>query len=134
MSNKWKRKAHALARLAEDQRGTPEGDLAREKLAEILRKHPEAVEYEPIKTLAERDLTMADVAWMKRHGVSVEGSWTGKDFAEALHLMEEDYWQRIMFFQKQQIATIFGVPPEYFEGEEEDGPAPLELSDTDDVP
>ncbi len=40
--NPWRRKAEALARLAADQKGKPEGDVAASKLAEILAKHPEA--------------------------------------------------------------------------------------------
>ncbi|HUW11213.1 MAG TPA: hypothetical protein VM537_15895, partial [Anaerolineae bacterium] len=77
IENKWQRKARALARLAEDQRGKPEGDLAREKLLAILNKHPEAAQFEPVQQLIAQDITLKDIGWMKRHGVSVEGRWDG---------------------------------------------------------
>jgi hypothetical protein len=37
--NDWQRKADALARLAEDQKGKPEGEVAARKLKEIRDKH-----------------------------------------------------------------------------------------------
>lgn len=40
MKDRWKTKVDALIRLAEDQAGKPEGELAREKLASILKEHP----------------------------------------------------------------------------------------------
>ena len=49
--NKWKRKLDALIRLARDQEGKPEGDVARDKIALILRNHPEALEYPPVVDL-----------------------------------------------------------------------------------
>lgn len=93
--NRWKRKAAALAQLAEDQRGKPEGDLARQKLLEIINNHPEAANYEPVRELAQRDITLGDVARMKRDGISTEGRWEGATFIEAYAAMVADYWQRI---------------------------------------
>lgn len=101
--NKWKRKAEALARLAEDQRNKPEGDLAREKLLAIINKHPEAISYGPIVELVRRDMTLKDIAWMRQNGVSTdgrwEGDWCGGDFSaqlkSAIAKLEADYWQRI---------------------------------------
>ena len=101
--NKWKRKAEALARLAEDQRGKPEGELAREKLLAIINKHPEAASYEPVVELARRDMTMRDVAQMMKDGISTAGKWEGDycggdynaQLKSAIAKMEGDYWQRI---------------------------------------
>lgn len=94
--NKWRRKADALARLAEDQRGKPEGDLAREKLREIIANHPEAREYQPIEDLFARDLELKDVGAMHMAGISTAGSWHGHTIAEALAAMSRDYKARIM--------------------------------------
>lgn len=66
--NRWKRKVQALARLAEDQRGKPEGELAREKMRQILERYPEARDYEPVK-----QFMMSDIAWMRRQGISTDG-------------------------------------------------------------
>lgn len=91
----WKRKARALARLAEDQRGKPEGDLARAKLLEIIGKHPEAKDYEPVKVLIEKDLTMRDIAMMHRDGISTDGRWEGESLQDAIAIMQADYRARI---------------------------------------
>jgi len=93
--SKWKRKARALSRLAENQRGKPEGDLARQKLLEIINAHPEAKDYEPVKELIRRDLAMKDVMTMKKRGIPLEGDWTGRNLFEAIALMETDYKRRI---------------------------------------
>lgn len=92
--NKWKRKAIALARLAEDQRGKPEGEVARQKLLQILNRYPQAREYEPIKVF-----TLRDIAWMRRRGISTAGKWTGTNFADAIRLMVEDYQQRMASYK-----------------------------------
>lgn len=103
--NRWKRKARALAKLAEDQRGKPEGDLARQKLLEIINKHPEAANYEPVKELVERDLTMKDIGWMKRHGVSTDGEWTGGNLNEAIALMIADYKSRMTRAKRKRLVS-----------------------------
>jgi hypothetical protein len=103
--NKWKRKVQALARLADDQRGKPEGDVARRKLLQIINKYPEAGRYEPVVELARKDLTMADVGWMKRHGVSIEGSWTGRNLYKAIALMEADYRERLAGARRKRLAA-----------------------------
>lgn len=108
MRDKWTSKVDALVRLAEDQRGTPEGDLAREKLASILRKHPEVCRYQPVVTLAERDLTLADIGKMKREGISLEGTWVGTDLQDAVRVMEDEY--------KRRIAEVFVVPKKLIKG------------------
>jgi hypothetical protein len=87
--NRWKRKAIALAKLAEDQAGKPEGETARRKLQEIISRHPEAAELEQVKRM-----TMADLGQMKRQGISIEGSWSGGSIEEIVQLMEADYRQR----------------------------------------
>jgi hypothetical protein len=91
----WRRKAEALCRLAEDQRGKPEGELARQKLLEIINNHPDALKFKPVTDLAEKDLTMGDVAWMNRNGVSTEGEWAGRNLKEAIVIMSNDYRRRI---------------------------------------
>jgi hypothetical protein len=93
--NRWKRKVQALIRLADDQRGKPEGDLARQKLLSILNKYPEAREYQPVQELARRDLTLKDVGYMKRNLIPITGSWTGANLQQAIKLMEADYRERI---------------------------------------
>jgi len=92
--NRWKRRARALARLAEDQCGKPEGDAARAKLLEMVNKYPQARDYEAVQELAQRDFSMADFGNMKRQGISTSGSWTGTNLANALKIMVEDYRQR----------------------------------------
>ncbi len=77
--NRWKRVAQGLARLAEDQRGTPEGQAARDKLRVILEKYPEACEYEPL-----RRFTAADLAYLVRNDVPTEGRWEGQNPEDAL--------------------------------------------------
>jgi hypothetical protein len=91
----WQKVADALLRLAEDQRGKPEGIAAREKLKEILDKHPEARGYRPIQELVERDISMADVGRLRREGWD-QGSWTGRNLDEAIKLMCDDYRRRLM--------------------------------------
>ena len=112
MKDRWKTKVDALIRLAEDQAGKPEGELAREKLAGILEKHPEAVQYQPLQDLAWRDITTRDVVAMHRAGISTDGSWTGATPAEAMFKMLDDYYQRM-------VAAAFGVPLNFMD------PSPL---------
>lgn len=95
--NRWKRKVQALARLAEDQRGKPEGKLAREKMRHILERYPEARDYEPVKRFM-----MSDIAYMARNDISTDGSWTGGDVREAVALMEVDYRRRIEEFKRRR--------------------------------
>ena len=114
-TNKWKRKADALARLAEDQRGKPEGDLARQKLQEIIANHPEAREYQPVKDLFARDLELKDVGAMHTMGISTDGSWGGGTLAEALAAMTRDYKSRIAGYQDR--PRIEGVAKQLPEGE-----------------
>lgn len=112
--NRWKRKVEALTRLAEDQRGKPEGDLARMKLQQILDRYPEARQYEPVMDFMLRELTMRDVAWMRQRGISTDGRWTGRNLAETIMIMEADYKQRIAAFQGRGPLTrrrrLLGVP------------------------
>lgn len=80
--NRWQRKAESLARLADDQRGKPEGELARQKLLEIINRHPEAAQYGPIVELAKRDIewvmTGAHLMEFKRAGGDTSGKWEGE--------------------------------------------------------
>ena len=100
MKNKWQRKVDALILLAEDQKGKPEGDLAREKLLLIVKNHPEAVRYQPLVDLAHRDMSTRDVVDMHRRGISTDGVWEGATLWEALDNMMKDYH-----------ARAFGVSP-----------------------
>jgi hypothetical protein len=93
--NRWKRRARALAALADDQRGKPEGEVARQKLLEMLNKYPQAREYEPILALAKKDMTLREVGEMKRQGISLAGKWEGSDLQHSIALMIADYQQRI---------------------------------------
>ena len=92
---RWKRKAEALARLAEDQQGKPEGVLARQKLLEVIEKHPEAASYGPVVELGHHDvewiMTGAHFVQMKRAGVDTTGEWTGDTLEDAIKAMMEDY-------------------------------------------
>lgn len=98
--NRWKRKVQALARLAEDQRGKPEGELAREKMRQILARFPEAREYGPV-----REFMMSDIGWMRYYGVSTDGSWTGVDLQEAMDMMIRDYQQRIECYKARPYGN-----------------------------
>lgn len=88
--NKWKSKADSLLRLAEDQKGKPEGELARQKLKEILDKHPEAKHYEPLQKFM-----LSDIKAMRMKGISTDGSWTGNNLQDAIAMMVLDYKQRL---------------------------------------
>lgn len=96
--NAWKRKALALARLAEDQAGKPEGNLAREKLLKILERHPEARDYAPIQKFMVRDLhRILDL------GGSIAGSWTGNNMEDAISQMVSDYRQRLADLERRTV-------------------------------
>ena len=97
--NRWKRKVQALMRLAEDQAGKPEGELARQKLRQILEKYPQAREYEPVQVFMARDIVA-----MKRRGISTEGSWTGRNLQEAIALMVADYGTRLERAKRPQLG------------------------------
>lgn len=88
--NRWKKVAGDLARLAEDQAGHPEGDRAREKLAYILAKYPEARDYGPV-----RQFMLSDLREMMHEGVDTSGSWTGRNLQEALQMMTAEYRVRL---------------------------------------
>ena len=104
MPNKadWKRKADALLRLAEDQAGKPEGELAREMLRRLISRHPEVtMAYEPM-----REFAMGDVAFMRKKGISTDGTWTGRNLQDAIALMIGDYRQRIEAFKDKPIGLL----------------------------
>lgn len=88
---RWKRRALALARLAEDQRGKPEGESAARKLRHILERYPEAREYEPLA-----EFTMSDLRFMRAKGISTEGRWEGESVEDAIAVMIGDYRRRIV--------------------------------------
>lgn len=98
MLDKWKRKVDALIRLAEDQAGKPEGDVAKAKLKQILDKHPWAAqEHKPLG-----DFAVSNLGYMARVGISREGSWTGGNLQHAIALMIADYKQRIESHERLQ--------------------------------
>ena len=86
----WRKVADDLVRLADDQRGTPEGDTARQKLDEILAKYPEAQAYEPIVDLEVNDIAMSELVKMKRMGISTGGKWEGDNIQDAIANMVAD--------------------------------------------
>lgn len=91
----WRERARKLAALAEDQRGKPEGEVARRKLTALINRHPEAASFAEVQTLARRDITLADVGYMRRAGISTDGEWTAGTLAEAIERMTADYAARI---------------------------------------
>jgi len=93
--NRWKRKADALARLAENQAGKPEGELAKEKLRAIIAKHPEAREYPPIKNLSLK-------------GIDLTGSWSARTPQEAVAMMMADYRVRAAMRDAAKDAEFAG--------------------------
>lgn len=116
--NKWERMAGALARLAEDQSGKPEGDVARDKLAEILAKHPEARSHPPVMGFMARDITLREFHGMRRAGVDTDGTWTGANFQDAIRNMQNELRDRMArqvarqmmeTLNKEIIETLFRV-------------------------
>jgi hypothetical protein len=103
MQSKWQSKIDALIRLAKDQIGKPEGDLARAKLQQILDKYPWAAQqHQPLA-----DFAVSDLKYMMRVGISREGRWTGRNLQEALAIMVADYRHRIEEHkQLQRLLTI----------------------------
>ncbi len=98
----WRRKADSLLRLANDQAGKPEGELARAMLRRIIAKHPElTMGYEPL-----REFAMSDIGYMLRNGISTGGSWTGHNLKDAARLMVADYRQRIEAFKDRPIGLL----------------------------
>ena len=93
--DRWQRKADALIRLADDQRGKPEGDLAREKLLQIINKHPESFTYQPLIDFAEREFTLGHLREMRQQGISTNGRWTANTLDEAIDMMVADYKRRL---------------------------------------
>lgn len=99
--NRWKKVAQDLARLAEDQRGKPEGDSARRKLNEILSKYPSARMFEPVM-----QFMMSDISRMHRRGISTDGIWVGANLREAFAAMVADYRIRSM----NEVVEIHQLP------------------------
>ena len=97
---RWKNKIDALLRLAEDQRGKPEGELAREKLDRILRMYPLVRQYQPVQ-----EFMMSDLRYMKEHGISTDGHWEGDDLNGAMAAMIEDYRRRI---ESRKVGRLLG--------------------------
>jgi hypothetical protein len=107
--NRWKTKVDALIRLAKDQAGKPEGELAREKLRQILEKYPEAArQHEPLADYA-REFTTGDLRYMMQHDIPIEGRWTGRNVQEALAMMVGDYWRRIKQYRERPLLLGAGI-------------------------
>lgn len=102
--NRWKRTAEALARLAEDQQGKPEGDVARQKLIQILDKHPEARSHPPIIAFMRREMTLREFHDIRAAGVDTDGAWTGVDWRDAIRKMTEDLRQRMATNLQKEMA------------------------------
>lgn len=105
--NKWQRKAIALARLAQDQHGKPEGATAEAKLLEILNKHPEATGFEPIvnEVVKLEEIKLKDLAEIKRAGGNLDGSWSGRNFDEAIKAVCRDYQERLTIARRKRLYT-----------------------------
>lgn len=108
--NRWQSKVDALIRLAEDQKGKPEGELAWEKLRQILEKYPEAAQaHRPLYEFAEREFTTADLGYMIRHDISIDGRWTGRNWQEAILHMVAEYRARIDRFKNRPHLLGAGI-------------------------
>jgi len=100
--DRWESKVDALIRLAEDQAGKPEGEVARAKLQQILEKYSwVAEEHQPLA-----DFAISEFKYMKRVGISHQGSWTGRDLQETLTIMVADYRQRIEEHKQLQRLLV----------------------------
>lgn len=109
MMNRWKSKVDALIRLAKDQAGKPEGELAREKLRQILENYPQAAfQHEPLATYA-REFMGSDLMYMKRVGIPTTGRWQGRDIREAANMMVADYWDRIKRHREKPLLLGRGI-------------------------
>jgi len=110
LPSRWKSKVDALIRLAEDQAGKPEGELAKAKLKRILELYPEAAkEHPPFEQYAQRVFTVGDLRFMKRQHISTQGSWTGRNLQEAIAIMINDFWGRIERWQKPMYLLGAGI-------------------------
>jgi hypothetical protein len=109
MVNRWKSKVDALIHLAKDQAGKPEGELARDKLRQILDKYPEAAfQHEPLAGYA-REFMGGDLLYMKQVGIPWTGRWQGQNMHEALQTMISDYWSRIERFKNRPPQLGCGI-------------------------
>lgn len=120
--NRWKRVAASLVRLAVDQKGRPEGNVAREKLKIILEKHPEARSYRPVVEFMRLELagrgfrvpgrqrvspmTVREFHGMRRAGVDTDGSWTAGSFEKARRQMEADLRQRMADIMAGAMGSV----------------------------
>jgi hypothetical protein len=77
----------ALKRLAEDQRGKPEGESASRKIDELIAKYPDL---RPA-IIPFWNFTTRDFVTLKRRGINMGGSWEGTDLDDALRHMQEYY-------------------------------------------
>lgn len=93
--DRWQTKADALIRLADDQRGKPEGDVARAMLLKIINNHPESFAYQPLIDFAEREFTLGDLREMRQQNVSTDGRWTADTLDGAIKMMVADYKRRL---------------------------------------
>lgn len=94
-----------LKHLAEDQRGKPEGDAAYAKIKELIAKYPEV----RAAIVPYWDFTTCDYVFLKRHGVNMEGRWTGDNLRDAIRLMQEDYCKRYMDYVNKETGETYGV-------------------------
>jgi hypothetical protein len=110
LPDRWKSKVDALIRLADDQAGKPEGELAKAKLKQILALYPEAAkEHAPFEQYAWRIFTLGDLKFMKQWDISIGGSWTGRNLQEAIATMIVDFWQRIDRWQQPMYLLGAGI-------------------------
>lgn len=105
----WKEKIEAIKRLATDQKGKPEGEVAEAKLLELINKYPEAAQAQEVIDYAKDLFTLKDIADMHRQGTSTDGSWTAPTFEDAIKIMIEDYRQRKAMKQTEDRKQIEGA-------------------------
>ena len=91
-----------LKRLAEDQRGKPEGEAALRKIRELIEKYPET--RSALKPYWE--FTGHDFVFLKRHGINTDGVWEGRDFHEAIRRMQEHYCRLYLEYIEKQNEMI----------------------------
>jgi hypothetical protein len=90
--------------------GKPEGELARAKLRRILELYPEAArEHLPFEQYARRTFMTTDLLFMRRHGISTQGQWTGRNLQETIAIMINDFWGRIERWQQPMYLLGAGI-------------------------
>lgn len=103
--DKWRSKIDALLRLSEDSGATPaEKALAKEKLHELVEKHPEAYNQPEYKARIDNVFYGKDFLELKRSG-DTYGSWSGNSIEDALQKMVADYQVRLRRLKTPKLES-----------------------------